>query len=146
MLKIKVFKSICIPILLYGCETWTISKKQQKTINAYSTTCYRIILQISKLERVKNEEILKKVDARPLYSIIKERQLKFPGQNFAPVKILIKQQGCALCVPAIGKSKKGKPPLNYVKQIEKLTGKKSIELTNVARENSKWLQLISGIT
>ena len=82
MLKIKVFKSICIPILLYGCEILTISKKQQKTINAYSTTCYRIILQILKLERVKNEEILKKVDARPLYSIIKERQLKFPGAKF----------------------------------------------------------------
>ena len=91
MLKIKVFKTICIPILLYGCETWTISKKQQKTINAYSTACYRIILQISKLERVKNEEILKKVDARPLYSIIKEHQLKFRGGKILPpVKILIK--------------------------------------------------------
>ena len=43
-MKLKLFKTLCIPILLYGCETWIMTKEIIKKLNAFVMNCYRIII------------------------------------------------------------------------------------------------------
>lgn len=44
--KIRLFKAACISILLYGCETWILTKHLANRLDAYATNCYRIMLGI----------------------------------------------------------------------------------------------------
>jgi len=41
ILKINIFEASCIPILLYGCESWIINSKIKDQLNSFATNCYR---------------------------------------------------------------------------------------------------------
>ena len=83
--KINIFSLSCIPILLYGCETWIIGKKLSKKINSFATDCYRTILGIKRIDRIKNEEILKGKAAKAFRTdLVKKRQLNFTGRSYSP--------------------------------------------------------------
>ena len=73
-LKLQIFHATCLPILLYGCETWILTRDLINKLDSFATICYRYILQISKLEKIKNDKILNLVDRKPLHVIIQERQ------------------------------------------------------------------------
>jgi hypothetical protein len=49
-IKMRLFDTACVSILLYGCETWTLTAQQAKKLNVYARTCYRIILGIVQSE------------------------------------------------------------------------------------------------
>jgi Reverse transcriptase (RNA-dependent DNA polymerase) len=46
-MKLRLFKALCIPILLYGCETWIMTKEIIKKLDGFVMGCYRIILGIT---------------------------------------------------------------------------------------------------
>ena len=73
-LKLQILHATCLPILLYGCETWILTRDLINKLDSFATICYRYILQISKLEKIKNDQILNLVDRKPLHVIIQERQ------------------------------------------------------------------------
>ena len=60
-LKVNLFKSTCLSILLYGCEGCTLTKKLEDKLNSYATSCYRIMLGIKRLDFTSNEEVLRQV-------------------------------------------------------------------------------------
>ena len=45
--KVKLFNTTCVTILLYGCESWVISQDMENKINAFATSCYRVMLNIT---------------------------------------------------------------------------------------------------
>ena len=50
--KIKLFNTACVTVLLYGCESWVLSKAVESEINGFGTSCYRIMLNIKRIDRV----------------------------------------------------------------------------------------------
>ena len=50
-------KASCVTILLYGCESWVISKDMENKINAFATSCYRVMLNIKRIDHVLNTTI-----------------------------------------------------------------------------------------
>ena len=43
-LKLRLFRTTCLSILLYGCQTWIITKDMSEKLNAFAMSCYRIML------------------------------------------------------------------------------------------------------
>ena len=78
-LKLRIFESTCIPILLYGCEAWTLTKALEKCIDVFATSCYRVMLNIQKIEHIKNNELFKILNRKPLHLTVLRRQLNFLG-------------------------------------------------------------------
>jgi len=79
-LKITLFDAACISILLYGCESWVLTKKQLARLDIFARTCYRSILGIRQSEaHMTNDELYKLAGAQPISSTIRQRQLKFTG-------------------------------------------------------------------
>ena len=106
-------------VLLYGCESWTIDSTMESKIYSFATSCYRVLLGISRLDRVPNEDILATVGRRPLINSVRRRQLGWLGHVLRrderePARIF------ALYTPEHGKAKQGKPPNIYLKQIASL--------------------------
>ena len=69
--KIRLMRSLVTSIFLHACESWTLTAKLQRRIQAMEMTCYRKILHISYKDHVTNEEVRAK--------IVKRRKLQWHG-------------------------------------------------------------------
>ncbi|XP_038056051.1 uncharacterized protein LOC119728045 [Patiria miniata] len=77
--KVKLFQTICVTVLLNGCETWVITHDMEDKINAFATSCYRIMLNIRRLDRIPNTTIYNLTNTVSLVVRLRTRQLKFLG-------------------------------------------------------------------
>ena len=64
--KIRLVKAMVFPVVLYGCESWTIKKAQHWRINAFELWYWRRLLRVPWTTRRSNQSILKKIS--PKYS------------------------------------------------------------------------------
>ena len=60
-LKKKLMKSCICSVVLYGSETWTLGKNEERAINAFETWCWRRMLKIKWTDRIRNDEVFRKV-------------------------------------------------------------------------------------
>ena len=58
---------LVFPVVMYGCERWTIKKAEQQRIDAFELWCWRRLLRVSWTTRSSNQSILKKIS--PEYSL-----------------------------------------------------------------------------
>ena len=66
VLKFKV-KAMVFPVVMYGCESWTIKKAEHQRTDAFELWCWRRFLRISWTARKSNQSILKEIN--PEYSL-----------------------------------------------------------------------------
>ena len=67
-------------MLLYGSEAWTVNKQMEKKLEAFEMWCWRSLLKISWMERVSNNEVLKRRgSARELLVKVRGGQMRFLG-------------------------------------------------------------------
>jgi hypothetical protein len=76
-LKMKIFKAACLTILLYGCESWILNEKLAKSLDSFATSCYRIMLNIKRLDKITNEEVYKRVAVGGTASILSQEQCRY---------------------------------------------------------------------
>ena len=55
------------PVVVYGCESWTIKKAEQQRIDAFKLCCWRRLLRVPWRARISNQSILKEIN--PEYSL-----------------------------------------------------------------------------
>ena len=76
--KVHVVKAVVFPVVMYGCESWTIKKAECQRIDAFELWCWRRLLRVLWTARRSNQSILKQVN--PKYSL---EGLKLKLQYFA---------------------------------------------------------------
>jgi len=59
--KVHLIKVMVFPVVMYGCEIWTIKKAEHQRIDAFELWCWRRLLRISLITRRSNQSVLKKV-------------------------------------------------------------------------------------
>ena len=65
--KVHLVKVIIFPIVIYGCESWTIKKAECQRIDAFELWCWRRLLRVPWTARSSNQSILKEIN--PEYSL-----------------------------------------------------------------------------
>ncbi|CAF0990737.1 unnamed protein product [Brachionus calyciflorus] len=76
----RIFNAAYIPMLHYGCESWTKTETSSDTFNLFVRTFSRIICGVKQSEtHMTNEELYRKVKQRPIIEEIRKRQLKLVG-------------------------------------------------------------------
>ena len=65
--KVGLVKAIVFPVVMYGCESWTIKKAEHQSIDAFELWCWRRLLRVPWTARRSNQSILKEVS--PEYSL-----------------------------------------------------------------------------
>ena len=65
--KVHLVKAMAFPVVMYGCESWTIRKAEHQRIDAFELWCWRRLLRISWTARRSNQSILKEIS--PEYSL-----------------------------------------------------------------------------
>ena len=65
--KVYLVKAIVFPVVMYGCESWTVKKAERQRIDAFEQWCWRRLLWVPWTARRSNQSILKKIS--PGYSL-----------------------------------------------------------------------------
>ena len=65
--KVRLVKAMVFPVVMYGCESWTIKKAERRRIDAFELWCWRRLLRVPWTARRSNQSILKEVS--PEYSL-----------------------------------------------------------------------------
>ena len=65
--KIRLVKAMVFPVVMYGCESWTLKKAERQRINVFELWCWRRLLRVSWTARRYNQRILKEIN--PEYSL-----------------------------------------------------------------------------
>ena len=59
--KVHLVKTMIFPVLMYGCESWTIKKAERRRIDAFELWCWRRLLRVPWTARRSNQSILKEI-------------------------------------------------------------------------------------
>ena len=65
--KVHLVKTMVFPVVMYGCESWTIKKPERRRIDASELWCWRRLLRVHWIARRSNQSILKEIS--PQYSL-----------------------------------------------------------------------------
>ena len=77
--KLKVYRSVVLPTLLYACKTWTVYQRYAKRLNHFHTSCLRKLLKIKWQDRIPDTEVLKRAGMQSIHTLLKLAQLRWTG-------------------------------------------------------------------
>ena len=77
--NVHLVKAMVFPVVMYGCESWTIKRAEHRRTDAFELWCWRRLSRVPRTSRRSNQSILKEIS--PEYSL-KELMLKLKLQNF----------------------------------------------------------------
>ena len=78
--KVHLVKAMVFPVIMYGCESWTIKKAERQRIDAFELWCWRRLLRVPWTARRSNQSSLKEIS--PEYSL-EGLMMKLKLQYFA---------------------------------------------------------------
>ena len=59
--KVRLVKAAVFPVVMYGCESWTVKKAERRRINAFELWCWRRLLRVPWMARRSSQSILKEI-------------------------------------------------------------------------------------
>nr|VZI36610.1 unnamed protein product [Spirometra erinaceieuropaei] len=77
--KLKMYKAVILPTLLYGAETWTVYAKQARRLNHFHLSCFRRILRLNWQDRIPDTDVLERTGILSIYAILRQIQLRWSG-------------------------------------------------------------------
>ena len=60
-IKVCLVKGMVFPVVMYGCESWTVKKAERRRIDAFELWCWRRLLRVPQTARRSNQSILKEI-------------------------------------------------------------------------------------
>ena len=89
--KVHLVKAMVFPVVMYGCESWTVKKAERRRIDAFELWCRRRLLRVFWTARRYNQSILKKISPGiSLEGMMLKLKLKYFGQLMRRVDSLEK--------------------------------------------------------
>jgi hypothetical protein len=151
-LKIRIYKTIILPVVLYGCETWSLSLKEEHRLRVFENRVLRRILGPKRDEVTGEWRKLHNKELRDLYSspsiirIIKSRRLKWTGHL---ARMGEKRNAYRLLVgKPEGKKPLGRPRRRWVYNITMDLGEVGwgdVDWIGLAKDRNRWRALVNSV-
>ena len=74
--KVCLAKAMVFPVVMYGCESWTMNKAEHQRIGAFELWCWRRLLRVLWTARKSNQSVLKEIN--PEYSLDGDAEAETP--------------------------------------------------------------------
>ena len=89
--KVRLAKAMVFPVIMYGCESWTVKKAEHQTIDAIELLCWKRLLRVPWIARRSNQSILKEISPGcSLEGLILKLKLQYFGHLMRRVDSLEK--------------------------------------------------------
>ncbi|EYC35149.1 hypothetical protein Y032_1133g3663 [Ancylostoma ceylanicum] len=132
--KSRLFHSSVLPALLYGCETWNLTKAEERSLQVTQRAMERRMLGISKMQHIRNKEIREVSQLHDIINLLYRRKKAWAGHvarmkdNRWTVRVLH-------WYPRTVKRPTGRPPLRWIDPLWKQIGR---TWTRTAQDREKW--------
>ena len=112
--KVHLVKAMVFPVVMYGCESWTVKKAERRRIDAFELWCWRRLLRVPWTVRRSNQSILKEISPGiSLEGLMLKLKLQYFGHFMRSVDSLEK----TLMLGGIGARRRGRQRMRWLDGI-----------------------------
>ena len=140
-MKCSFFHTAVVSILLYGCTTWTLTKRLEKKLDSNYTRMLRAILNKSWRQQSTRHQLYGHLP--PITKTILARRTRHAGHCSTSKDELISD--VLLWTPAYGQAKAGRPARTYIQQLCEDTGCSPEDLPEAMNDRKKWRERVRDI-
>ena len=142
--KVHLVKAMVFPVVMYGCESWTVKKAEHRGIDAFELWCWRRVLRVPWTARRSNQSILKEIS--PGCSL-EGLMRKLKCQHFGHLMRRVDSLGKTLMLGGIGgRRRRERQRMRWLDGITDSMNMNLSKLQEIVKDREVWCPIDLGVT